>query len=429
MPPVVNSSKKNSGLPVTLNFQKQDTERLVNSGFADRLHESTASTDAQCGFINTDSKEKASSRSQYITSRSNYTTSETDSDLASEPNSITVGSRKSNLAVVQTKLVIKMLSEAFPKKSFPMITMSTTGDRVLDVSLSKIGEKSLFTKELEYALEDKSVDIVVHSLKDLPTVLPEGMEISSILKREDPRDVVIFPTRNRSKYSSLKDLPSGSKIGTSSVRRIAQLSKAYPGLIFSNIRGNLNTRFNKLEDESCEYSAIILAAAGVNRLGFSHMISEYLNDDTMYYAVGQGALGVETRSDDDYTKMVVMTLTHTKTLLECVAERGLMRYLEGGCSIPIGVWSSWVDSQDPSNPQPLLKLRGLVSSVDGQDSIKAEFCAPVFPENVTLDSKFSDLSHQNQTLLYTNAEKIGYKLGEIMNQMGASRILDSIPKH
>ncbi|OMJ29889.1 Porphobilinogen deaminase [Smittium culicis] len=423
MPPVMPHSKKNSGLPVTLNHQKQETKRLLADSFADRLLESTNTPSIASTNFSDNKKPSLHLPSNSLSSFQSF--NDSGSQTPTEKNSFTVGSRKSNLAVVQSEMVIQYLSEAFSKKSFPLVTMSTTGDRVLDVALSKIGEKALFTKELEYALEDKSVDLVVHSLKDLPTVLPEGMEISSILKREDPRDVVIFPSYSRSKYSNLNDLPEGSQIGTSSVRRIAQLSKAFPHLRFLDIRGNLNTRFKKLEDPESGYSAIILAAAGVKRLGFSNIISQYLDDTCMYYAVGQGALAIETRSDDEHTRNVVLKLAHTKTLLECVAERGLMRFLEGGCSIPIGVWSTWIPSESLDD-QPSLLLRGVVSSIDGEDRIKAEYSAQIFPQDISINTQFSDLSPESQKLIYSNAENIGYKLGEIMNEMGASRILSNI---
>merc|ERR1712025_1044119 len=207
-----------------------------------------------------------------------------------------VGTRKSQLALFQTRYVIAVLQKIFSSHKFEIVEMSTLGDNVLDKALSKIGEKSLFTKELEVALEKGDVDFVVHSMKDLPTTLPPGMVIGAVLEREDPRDAVIM--KSSSDWKCLKDLPPGSVVGTSSLRRAAQLRSAYPDLVFQDVRGNLNTRLRKLDDNSGPYSALILAVAGVVRMGWSERISEHLGGDVCLHAVGQGALAVECRDTD-----------------------------------------------------------------------------------------------------------------------------------
>ncbi|KAG8569746.1 hypothetical protein GDO81_014530 [Engystomops pustulosus] len=199
-------------------------------------------------------------------------------------NVIRVGTRKSQLARIQTDSVVEMLTNKFPEAHFEIVAMSTTGDKILDTALSKIGEKSLFTKELENALERNEVDLVVHSLKDLPTSLPPGFTIGAVCKRESPYDAVVFHPKNAEK--SLESLPTNSTIGTSSLRRAAQLKKHFPHLQFKDIRGNLNTRLKKL-DEHDDFSAIILAAAGLRRMGWENRIDQVLSPEQCLYAVGQ----------------------------------------------------------------------------------------------------------------------------------------------
>ena len=236
-----------------------------------------------------------------------------------------VGSRKSQLALIQTRFVISQLKKIKPELNFEIVEMSTVGDNVLDKALSKIGEKSLFTKELEVALEKGDVDFVVHSMKDLPTTLPPGMVIGAVLEREDPRDAVII--KANTEWSSLSDLPPGSVVGTSSLRRAAQLRSAYPGLVFQDVRGNLNTRLRKLDAEDGVYSALILAVAGVVRMGRSERISEYLDSDVCLHAVGHGALAVECRDSDRDTLHLLSHLHHKQTVLATIAERAFMKTL------------------------------------------------------------------------------------------------------
>ncbi|KPP79113.1 hypothetical protein Z043_101333 [Scleropages formosus] len=204
------------------------------------------------------------------------------------------------------------------------VAMSTVGDKILDKALSKIGEKSLFTKELENALERNEVDLVVHSLKDLPTSLPPGFTIGAVLKRETPYDAVILHPKKAG--LTLDTLPEGSVIGTSSLRRAAQLKRRFPHLEFKDIRGNLNTRLKKLDDHD-DYSAIILAAAGLRRLGWESRISQILTPDDCMYAVGQGALAVEARAGDEDILKMLSVLNDTDTVLRCVAERAFLRHL------------------------------------------------------------------------------------------------------
>eukprot|EP00092_Neocalanus_flemingeri_P038321 GFUD01041719.1.p1 GENE.GFUD01041719.1~~GFUD01041719.1.p1 ORF type:complete len:360 (+),score=98.51 GFUD01041719.1:65-1144(+) len=283
-------------------------------------------------------------------------------DTISAKVTMKVGSRKSQLALVQTRYVISEIKKIFPEHQFEVVEMSTLGDNVLDKALSKIGEKSLFTKELEVALEKGDVDFVVHSMKDLPTTLPPGMVIGAVLEREDPRDAVIIKSSSTSKC--LDDLPNGSVIGTSSLRRAAQLKVAYPNLEFQDVRGNLNTRIRKLDDPTGPYSALILAVAGVARLGWSDRISQYLEGDLCMHAVGQGALAVECRDEDMETLAMLANLHHRDTVLATIAERSFMKTLEGGCSVPVGVNTKVLDNG--------VSLHGGVWSIDGQTSLKAK---------------------------------------------------------
>lgn len=270
-----------------------------------------------------------------------------------------MGTRKSQLARIQTDSVAEKLKELFPEVHLEIVGMSTIGDKILDTALSKIGEKSLFTKELETALEKNEVDLVVHSLKDLPTTLPPGFTIGAVLRREDPHDAVVLHPKHAGK--SLDSLPNKSVVGTSSLRRAAQLKKRFPHLEFKDIRGNLNTRLKKL-DEKEDFAAIILAAAGLCRMGWDSRISQVLSPEDCMYAVGQGALAVEVRARDTDILEMVSRLHHPDTVLRCIAERAFLRQLEGGCSVPVAVNTEVKDSQ--------LYLTGAVFSLDGSDSLK-----------------------------------------------------------
>lgn len=264
---------------------------------------------------------------------------------------IRIGSRDSQLAMVQTEKVIELLEKHHSDKEidFEIISMKTIGDQILDRALAKVGEKNLFTKELEIALKNEKVDLIVHSLKDLPTTLADDFEIGAILKRESPFDAVILrkDLQNNNKIKSLQDLTVGSRVGTSSLRRVAQLKRKYPHLEFESIRGNLNTRLRKL-DEDVKFDAIILAEAGVARLGWSERISFTLDPgvDSCCYAVGQGALAVEFRKGDDRVLDLLKPLNDHQTVCSCLAERAFLKGLDGGCSTPVGVATLLTDKPE-----------------------------------------------------------------------------------
>ncbi|XP_050680264.1 porphobilinogen deaminase [Leptidea sinapis] len=279
-------------------------------------------------------------------------------------NIIRVGSRKSELALIQTNFVISSLKKIYPDYEFTVVTMTTLGDRILDVSLPKIGEKSLFTKDLEDALRNNTVDFVVHSLKDLPTTLPDGLAVGAVFEREDPRDALVL--REDVKGNSLGDLPDGSVIGTSSLRRTAQLRGNYPQLKVIDVRGNLNTRLRKLDDPETEYSALLLAHAGLQRMGWANRVSKVLPCSEMMYAVGQGALGVECRSDNDEVLDMLAPFNHPETYCRVLAERSFLKTLGGGCSAPVGV-STKLSSLESSFK---LTITGGVWSLDGLTRIQ-----------------------------------------------------------
>ncbi|XP_047999934.1 porphobilinogen deaminase [Leguminivora glycinivorella] len=305
---------------------------------------------------------------------------------------IRVGSRKSELALIQTNFVIDSLKKLHPEKEFTIVTMTTLGDRILDVSLPKIGEKSLFTKDLEDALRNNSVDFVVHSLKDLPTSLPEGLAIGAVFEREDPRDALVL--REDLKEHTLETLPEGSVIGTSSLRRTAQLHGKHPQLSVRDVRGNLNTRLRKL-DESGEYSALLLAAAGLQRMGWSDRISKILPCAELKYAVGQGALAVECRADNDAILSLLAPFNHAETYCRVLAERSFLKTLGGGCSAPVGVSTRL----KPFDAQFKLSITGAVWSLDGATTIEH-----------SLDQTFPQIRKTVKHKLSPDEEKTGKKI-------------------
>lgn len=292
---------------------------------------------------------------------------------------IRVGTRKSELALTQTNSIVDKLKQNFPELEIEVVGMTTTGDKILDSPLHQIGSKALFTKELEVALLNNSVDFVVHSLKDVPTTLPEGLQLGAITTREIPNDVLLLNEKHSS-ITSIEQLPVGSVIGTSSVRRIAQLKNTYGNLDFKDIRGNLPTRINKLD--SGEYDGIILAYAGLKRLGLEHRISAVLDSDVILYAVGQGALGIECRQNDTKILKYLSVLNDTECELKCLSEREMLKCLEGGCSVPIGVQTSITKKEDGSY---LLYIKACVCSVDGTQKLQVEDEAEVkCPEDTKL---------------------------------------------
>jgi hydroxymethylbilane synthase len=304
---------------------------------------------------------------------------------------IRIGSRKSQLALVQTYWVQEQLQKAFPDRTFEVHTMSTQGDKILDVALAKIGDKGLFTKELELGMVHNEIDFAVHSLKDLPTRLPEGLVLGCVTEREDPADALVLHEKHKDKQ--LHTLPEGAVIGTSSLRRLAQLRHHYPHLSFKDVRGNLNTRLAKLD--AGEYDALILAVAGLKRLGMGDRIHQAIPSEVSLHAVGQGALGIECRGDDAEVLELLKALQHQPTAYRCYAERAFLRDLEGGCQVPIGV--------NTTLEGDTLTLTGLVASLDGQTLIKDTVSGAA-----------------------TDAEKLGTELAQRLRQQGAQAVLDAI---
>ena len=265
---------------------------------------------------------------------------------------ITIGSRGSQLALWQAHWVEARLKEMGAECRIEIIR--TTGDKIQDVPLAKVGTKGLFTKEIEEALLDRSIDVAVHSLKDMPTDLPEGLTLQAIPEREDVRDALIG--------RKLADLPAGAKVGTSSLRRAAQLRAARPDLVIENIRGNLDTRLRKLDEG--QYDAIVLAAAGLRRLGWAARITELMPVETICPAVGQGALAVETRNDQSEGATMARKLDHLVSRQAVTAERAVLRAMGGGCQVPIGAYAQ-IDRDS-------LRLRAIVITPDGERVIQGE---------------------------------------------------------
>ena len=302
-----------------------------------------------------------------------------------------IASRRSKLAMVQTYWVKEQLEKKIPNLEVNIEAMATQGDKILDVALAKIGDKGLFTKELEAQMLVGQADIAVHSLKDLPTILPTGLELGCITKREDPADALVVSKKNE--CYKLESLPTGSIVGTSSLRRLAQLRNKFPHLNFKDIRGNVITRIEKLD--SGEFDCIILAAAGLKRLGFEARIHQIIPNEISLHAVGQGALGIECKSDDKKVLEIINVLEDKPTSQRCLAERAFLRELEGGCQVPIGVNSSIQDNQ--------LHLTGMVASIDGERLIK--------------DKSIGNIDHP---------EEVGKKLAEKLKLQGADEILSEI---
>ena len=302
-----------------------------------------------------------------------------------------IASRRSKLAMVQTYWVKEQLEKKIPNLEVNIEAMATQGDKILDVALAKIGDKGLFTKELEAQMLVGQADIAVHSLKDLPTILPTGLELGCITKREDPADALVVSKKNE--CYKLESLPTGSIVGTSSLRRLAQLRNKFPHLNFKDIRGNVITRIEKLD--AGEFDCIILAAAGLKRLGFESRIHQIIPNEISLHAVGQGALGIECKSDDKKILEIINVLEDKQTSQRCLAERAFLRELEGGCQVPIGVNSSIEDNQ--------LHLTGMVASIDGERLIK--------------DKSIGNINHP---------EEVGKKLAEKLKLQGADEILSEI---
>ena len=303
-------------------------------------------------------------------------------------NPIKIGTRGSKLALWQANWVKSVLEQNFPPTPIELIVIKTQGDKILDVPLAKVGGKGLFVKEIEQALLTRRIDIAVHSMKDMPADIPEGLCIGAIPERENPVDV--FISRNGAQFN---ELAAGSVIGTSSLRRGAQLRHARPDIVIQPIRGNLDTRLKKLESEN--FDALVLAAAGVKRLNLEHKITEYLDPGIMLPAVGQGALCIEIRKDDSTVGPLVTSLEHASTRAVVAGERAFLNRLEGGCQVPIAGHGRISEKQ--------FAITGLVAEVDGSRVIKGEKSGP-------LDS----------------AETIGIDLAEELLAGGADKILEKL---
>ncbi|MGH9967056.1 MAG: hydroxymethylbilane synthase [Pyrinomonadaceae bacterium] len=276
-------------------------------------------------------------------------------------NRLIIGSRGSQLALKQALWIKDRLSVFHPEITTEIEIIKTTGD-VKTEPLSVIGGKGVFTKELEEALIAGRIDVAVHSLKDLPTIIPEGLAIAAICEREDARDALVLRQGRKPGQLSLKDLPEGAVVGTSSQRRLAQLKHLCRDVVVRDLRGNVDTRLRKLDEG--QYDALILATAGLRRLGLEGRISAVIPTDEMLPAVGQGALGVQTRRDDETTIEAVSKLDHEATRLACTAERGFLRALGGGCELPIAGYA--VASCDG------ITLEGLVADREGQVTVRGE---------------------------------------------------------
>ncbi len=281
-----------------------------------------------------------------------------------------IGTRGSKLAIWQARWVQTELKSFFSDLDVQIITIKTKGDKVLDSPLSRIGGKGLFTKEIEDALMDGSIDLAVHSLKDLPTALPPGLVIGAVTEREDVRDVFIPHPDNPVKR--LLDQPKGAKIATGSLRRASQVLNCRPDVQIVDVRGNLDTRWKKLSESG--WSGMLLAYAGVARLGWKDKIGETLSPDIVLPAVGQGALGIEVREVDNATKNRVAPLHHERTAVAVRAERALLQELEGGCQVPIGAYARIGESRE--GEKDILTLDAMVGEIDGTTVVRGTRSGP-----------------------------------------------------
>lgn len=270
-------------------------------------------------------------------------------------NKIVIGSRGSKLALWQSEHIAARLRALHTGLNVEIRRITTMGDKILDVPLAKIGGKGLFTKELENAMLDGTIDLAVHSLKDMPTQLPEGLVLAAITEREEPYDALVSP-----RFKTLAALPQGAIVGTSSLRRQAQLLAVRPDLQVRSLRGNVDTRLSRVEDGT--FDAIILAAAGLKRLGFGDKITQILPPSVSLPAVGQGALAIEARADDTFTQALLQELDHEETRLAVTAERAFLRTVEGGCQVPVGVHAA-LDGDG-------LRIEALIAALDGQTVLR-----------------------------------------------------------
>ena len=303
-------------------------------------------------------------------------------------NKIVIATRESQLALWQANNVKASLEALYPEINVELLGMTTKGDQILDSPLSKIGGKGLFVKELEKALLDGEADIAVHSMKDVPMEFPEGLGLSVICEREDPTDAFVSNT-----YNSIEELPQGAVVGTSSLRRSCQLQMHRPDLVIKNLRGNVNTRLRKLDEG--EYDAIILATAGLVRLEMGDRIKTRISDTFSLPAGGQGAMGIECRSDDAELIKLLAPLQHQETAYRVIAERAVNKRLNGGCQAPIACFALLEGDE--------LFIRGLVGSTDGKRMVRGEIRGDK-----------------------ANAEALGIQLAEQLLADGAQALLDEV---
>lgn len=303
-------------------------------------------------------------------------------------NMLRIATRQSPLALWQANYVKDRLTELYPNLTIELVTMVTKGDVILDTPLAKIGGKGLFVKELETALLNGSADIAVHSMKDVPMQFPAGLGLSVICKREDPRDAFVS-----NKFSTLDELPQGAIVGTSSLRRQCQLKKLRPDLQIQSLRGNVGTRLSKLDNG--DYDAIILASAGLIRLGLSERIASFIETDVSLPAAGQGAVGIECRVHDERVQQLLAPLADAETTACVLAERAMNNRLQGGCQVPIGGFAVLHGDE--------LHLRALVGALDGSQIIRAEGKSAV-----------------------ENAEVLGIQIAEQLLAQGADQILAQV---
>ena len=287
---------------------------------------------------------------------------------------LTIATRESRLALWQARHVQALLQQRFGI-DVELLGMTTRGDQILDVALSKVGGKGLFVKELETALEDRRADLAVHSLKDVPMALPDGFALAAVLEREDPRDAFVSP-----RFAALADLPQGAVVGTSSLRRLVQIAAARPDLVIEPLRGNLDTRLRKLDEG--QYDAIVLAAAGLMRLGLAERIASRFDATQMLPAAGQGALGIEVRADDATLREALAALIDTPAWLAVHAERAVSRGLGGSCSVPLAAHAQWQgaelklhaalgDAEAPQRPLLHARTQALVTTVAQAEALGA----------------------------------------------------------
>lgn len=304
------------------------------------------------------------------------------------PQKLVIASRESALAMWQARHIQSRLQALYPQTQVEILGMTTTGDQILDSPLARIGGKGLFVKELEQALADGRADLAVHSMKDVPMHLPEGFAMAAIGEREDPRDAFVS-----NDYPNLAALPAGSVVGTSSLRRQSQLQARFPELRIESLRGNLQTRLRKLDEG--QYAAIILAAAGLKRLGLEGRIADLIDTDDSIPAVGQGALGIEINATRTDLIAVLAPLNHAETAACVEAERGMSRALAGSCTVPLGAYAEKLGDE--------IHIKGFVASIDG-----------------------SELLRESLTGGTQDPEALGQELAQRLRVRGADRLLAAL---